>query len=242
MGTIPMASNVAVLTKKAAATYVKKTGISAKQANAIAAAMGQSTVQSTSTPGTNIWVTTGSSTSATNWTSSGNNTFISVANPNVIQHYRDMKIADTWEGVLHLPDGCKLIFDKGKYHIEDKDAKITYKANRVRDFNKFLSGSDLLEEFITYLGSLDMTKKEAMEIPIQSFIMWLIIRAAEHDQEDLPQQEVLMLETSVKQKTQAKQAKPHCKCCGRFIRYATKAVGIDFCSGQHMDSWLAKAA
>ncbi len=141
-------------------------------------------------------------------------------------------------GTHNLPDGAKLVIDQnGNYHVEDKDAKITYRAARSRDFNKYLNGSDLLEEFIKYLGSLDLNKTEVMQIPIESFIMWLIIRAAEEDQEEPPEREILMLESRVKKSAPAR---AHCRCCGRFVNNKRKESNIFFCSGEHMDRYLTK--
>lgn len=187
------------------------------------------------------WVTyTSSTNSATNTitTGAGGITGSTVVWPTrfakaLIRNPIPKEIPSYWTGSIALPDGAILIFDNGKYRIEDKDAKITYKANYNREYNKFVGGSDLLEEFIQYLGSLNLSQKEAMNISVEMFITWLIIKAAEKDQEDVPVQEVLMLETNVKQKKQH----PHCKCCGRFIRLAYKKSGIEFCNGSHMDKW-----
>ena len=46
---------------------------------------------------------------------------------------------------IELPDGAKLIVDAaGNYRIEDKDAKVTYKANRIREFSPHLNASDMV--------------------------------------------------------------------------------------------------
>lgn len=148
-----------------------------------------------------------------------------------------LSVDNDFSGEIKLPDGSILKFDRGNYTIEDKDSKITYRANRIRDFNKYLAGSDLLEEFIKYLVSLNISKQEAMAMSIENFIMWLIISAAEKDREERPHNEILMLETTVK----SLKKKARCKCCGRFLKNFMKTAGIEFCSGSHMDRWLAKA-
>lgn len=53
-----------------------------------------------------------------------------------------------------------------------------------REFNRFINASDLLEEFIHYLGTLSVKKSEVMELPVELFIKWLIIRACEADGEE----------------------------------------------------------
>jgi len=119
-----------------------------------------------------------------------------------------LKISSAFSGKVELPDGALMVFEKGNYKIEDKDAKITYKADRHRDFNKFVKGSDLLEDFINDLGKLGVTQSEFMNLPVQAFITWLIYKAAEHDQE------------------------PHqfrCMSCGRYTK-----PGLVFCDGDHL--------
>src|ERR1700758_1179374 len=53
------------------------------------------------------------------------------------------------EGQYVMPDGSTLKVDQyGNYQVLDQDAKVTYKANRIREFNAYISASDLLEAFI----------------------------------------------------------------------------------------------
>ena len=122
--------------------------------------------------------------------------------------YSIIEIDRIFRGEIKLPDGVILKLNNGNYTIEDKDAKITYKGNRHREFNKFLTGSDLLEEFILDLAKLGVTQSEFMNLPVQAFITWLIYKAAEQDDE------------------------PHqfrCMSCGRFT-----APGAIFCGGDHL--------
>lgn len=88
-------------------------------------------------------------------------------------------------GTVHkLPDGSKLCIDfNGNYEIVDHKAKVTYKSNNIREFNKYVSSSDVLEAFIKDVGKLGVKQSEVFSLPIELFINWLIIRAAEKDGE-----------------------------------------------------------
>ena len=62
---------------------------------------------------------------------------------------------------IKLPDGSHLILDDlGNYRVEDKDAKVQYRANRMRDFSPHLNASDLLAQFVRYVGSLGVRQAE----------------------------------------------------------------------------------
>jgi hypothetical protein len=74
----------------------------------------------------------------------------------------------------------------GNFTVNDKDAKVTYQANRMRAFNPFINASDLLAEFIRYLATLNLRKSEVQTLPLGLFINWLIIRAAEADRDPVP--------------------------------------------------------
>lgn len=82
-----------------------------------------------------------------------------------------------------LPDGASLnIDDAGNYKIEDQNAKVIYRANRVREFNRYLNASDLLEAFIEEVGKLDcVDQTQVLRLPIEAFINWLILQAAQKD-------------------------------------------------------------
>src|SRR5574341_266260 len=72
------------------------------------------------------------------------------------------------ERTIELPDGSKLILDNnGNYRIEDKDAKVTYKAHRLREFSPHLNASDLLAQFVHYVGSLGVRQGEVLGLPIE---------------------------------------------------------------------------
>lgn len=88
---------------------------------------------------------------------------------------------------LLLPDGSVLkVDDMGNYSLDDKDAKVVYQANRMREFNPYVNASDLLAGFIRYLGSLGITKFDAGNIPVALFVNWLVIEAATKDGDPIP--------------------------------------------------------
>lgn len=138
-----------------------------------------------------------------------------------------------------LPDGTEIILDAtGNYVINDSDAKVVYRANRSRDFNRYINASDLLEEFLRYLRSMGVKRKEVMKVDLGVFISWLIIAAAEADQIDKPQEEVLMIEHHVKRT----KLQPKCKCCAKFIPKRNAEAGVFFCNGAEMDRYREKIA
>jgi hypothetical protein len=143
---------------------------------------------------------------------------------------------DLLPGSYPLPDGAKLIVDNdGNYRIEDKDAKVTYKASRIREFNRFINASDLLEQFIRDLGALRVPQDKVLQIPLELFISWLVIKAAEADG-DTPPQDTPRLEHA----TSTLRA-PRCRWCGRFIRQAMAKQMMVFCNGQHFTRYQKRA-
>lgn len=137
-----------------------------------------------------------------------------------------------------LEDGTKLTIEpNGKVVIDDGAAKVIYRGNNIRNFNKFINASDVLEKFIEYLGSQGVSRRELKDISIEMFIMWLIISAAEADGEEKPSGEVLALESATK-----RMVAPRCKCCGRYISQKRLKAGVEFCSGDHADRYLEKVA
>lgn len=137
---------------------------------------------------------------------------------------------------LSLQDGGKFILDaSGNYRIEDKDAKITYKANTSREFNRFINASDLLAKFITDMGELGAKQDNVLQIPIEQFITWLIVQAAKQDGED-------MAPDLPRLAAHAGDAKPRCRSCGRFIPRRHMTAGLLFCGGAHADRYLGATA
>jgi hypothetical protein len=85
-------------------------------------------------------------------------------------------------------DGSEIEVDGvGNYVVKDEAARITYRASRMRDFNRFVNGSDLVGEFIEALGSLGANQEQAAGANLEMFIRWLVHKAAEHDKEAPPE-------------------------------------------------------
>lgn len=102
-----------------------------------------------------------------------------------------------------------------------------------RILNKYLNAADLLEEFIKDLAPLGVRQGEVLEIPIELFINWLVVRAAEEDGHDAPD-DIPALPSA--------KPSPRCKCCGRFIPRANLVHGLTFCNGEHADRYLERIA
>lgn len=81
------------------------------------------------------------------------------------------------------PDGSLLTIDKrGGLQVDDSEAKVVYKANRVREFNPFINASDQLEKFIGAVGKIKgVDQSNLLKLPVEAFINWLIRQAAEKD-------------------------------------------------------------
>lgn len=76
------------------------------------------------------------------------------------------------------------------------------------EFNKYINASDLMEEFIKWVGSEGVRRREVMTLSIELFIKWLIIRACEQDQE----------EPNVTLQLPAPKQQPRCLGCGKWIK------------------------
>lgn len=144
-----------------------------------------------------------------------------------------LEIVPGQDTILKLPDGTHIwLNEKGGYKIYHGDGKITYKANTVREFNRFLNASDLLEQFIRDLGHVGVKQDEVLEIPVGLFINWLIIKSAEQDQEPIPKDI-----PSLRQAIQSQRKGIKCKCCGKFIPEDKVKLGLTFCNADHYSSY-----
>ena len=74
-------------------------------------------------------------------------------------------------------------------------------------FNRYVNASDLLEEFIRFLGDEGVRQAEVMGLPVELFVKWLIIKACEHDGE----------EPNVTLQLPAPKSQPRCLGCQRFL-------------------------
>lgn len=127
---------------------------------------------------------------------------------------------------IELPDGAILeINADGSYRVIDSTAKITYKANRVREFNRYINASDLLEEFIDFVDNIGgFDKQRFLNLPIETFIQWLVLRAAQADGETV-EEDKIAIERKVRQS--------HCRVCGKFVSKKKSSNNIPFCSTEH---------
>lgn len=142
--------------------------------------------------------------------------------------WRDPRLVDIPDGVertISLPDGSKIeVAANGSYKILDDGAKVVYRANRVRAFNAFINASDKIEDFIAFCGEHGVRRGEIMDLPIRLFIGWLVLEAAKADGEDEPEEVGVRLLPDLREA-----AVPRCTRCQRFLSFAKKRVGIDFC-------------
>jgi hypothetical protein len=130
---------------------------------------------------------------------------------------------------VETPDGTVINIDyNGNIEIKDSDAKIVYKANRIREFNQYLNASDLLEKFIKFVGSKGVRQNEVLNIPIEIFINWLIMEAAIADGEDPP-------------KLPLSKPREYDRClhCGKFIKKSLVSIA-KFCNPDHYSQYLLK--
>jgi hypothetical protein len=147
-------------------------------------------------------------------------------------------------GRIVIPeDGCRLVLPNdvevnvapnGVIRISDVDAKVFYEA-APRPFNKFLNTSDVLELFIRYLGSQRVRQRHVMQMPLGLFINWLIIEAATADGDPADDLKPKLCEGVATIKAQ-----PRCLYCKRFLARVRHDRGITFCSGAHMDRYVAR--
>ena len=124
--------------------------------------------------------------------------------------------------LLELPDGSKIKLDvNGNFTIDDKNAKVIYQGNRHREFNKYINASDLLENFVGFLGSLGAKQDQVLGIPINMFIHWLILKAAEKDG-DQPPKEIPKIEHHPALKKISD--KPRCSNCAHIASTSARRM------------------
>jgi len=134
-----------------------------------------------------------------------------------------------------LPDGSRLIIDdKGNYRIENKDAKVTYQANRIREFSPHLNASDMVAEFVSYARSLGVMRDEVLSLPLELFVGWLVIEAAERDSDPVPDGAVQV------DKRLTNIVKPKCLSCGQFIPKLHSRNRFPFCDPSHATRYVQK--
>lgn len=136
---------------------------------------------------------------------------------------------------IGLPDGSSLhIDDAGNYRIDDADAKVKYLANRNREFSPHLNASDMLADFVRYVGGLGVRREDVMNLPIHLFVAWLIIEAAERDGDAIPDDVQPVAHNPVVELAR----RPRCLECGRFIKRIHHRHRFLFCEPSHAAAYL----
>lgn len=152
-----------------------------------------------------------------------------------------IKVPQSWRGKVELPDGTMLHVDKGKLLIDDDDAQIVYAANRFREFNRYLNASDLLVDFVRFAGSLDVRQSEVLDLPIDLFINWLIVQAAEADGESPPDDIVIDQHPSLNHKALPRpKHSTRCVHCGKYVVSSKQKDLLPACNKFHLIFFLKK--
>jgi hypothetical protein len=187
---------------------------------------GDTWVQSSTSNQTIVWDDCTDGTTAATW---GDYAFQNVITkyelPAVMPHGKEMM----------LPDGSKLIVDDlGNHRIEDSDAKVTYKSNRIREFSPHINASDMLSQFVEQAAAMGVKRDEVMELPLHLFVAWLIIEAAERDGDTVPG-DVVPLGKSL-----SVIKHPRCLECNKFVPKVRKR--FPFCNTLHAQRYLETVA
>lgn len=139
---------------------------------------------------------------------------------------------------ITLPDGSVLHVEKsGNWRIDDTNAQTLYRGNAELDFNRYLNASDILEDFIGFVGGLGVRREELLALPVSAFIQFLIVQAAMEDGEDADMGEVAALVIGPKGLPASPQRK-RCGCCGRFIKSGSQQ---SYCTADHAAQAARKA-
>lgn len=75
---------------------------------------------------------------------------------------------------------------RGRRKVVPPHADMPIRQPPPAAFNRYINGSDLLQEFIRFLGQHRVRKGEALKMSLELFIQWLIIEAAKADNEEPP--------------------------------------------------------
>lgn len=105
-----------------------------------------------------------------------------------------------------------------------------------RDFNPYLNASDLLAKFVEEVGQIGVARDDVINLPVQLFIAWLVIKSAERDGDPLPEgvipveRDPALLEIT----------NPKCVNCGRFIPKLHVKHKFPFCDPVHAQRHLER--
>ena len=134
-----------------------------------------------------------------------------------------------FETKVKLKDGSIISIDaKGNFVVNDKNAKVIYKGNRIKEFNRYINASNILEEFIQFLGDhYNAKQSDVLKVPLELFINFLIIRASQEDGDEFDDQ-LKKLNNGIQ-----KNYLNRCGWCGKFIPKKLISAGIQFCNLEH---------
>jgi hypothetical protein len=98
------------------------------------------------------------------------------------------------------------------------------------EFNKYLNASDLLEEFIRFVREQGAVEKDGiLQLPVELFVRWLIVRAMEEDKE-APPEPISAIAASLVPHPVGRTVRHRCLGCGRFMRHAPLALHGSRCA------------
>lgn len=187
-------------------------------------------VNGTSAGGYPYWAATASATTTVNITI-GSASSTGLVLRDILSDWDDhgrLQVLLGEERTINLPDGSVIHVSRdGNFHVDDANAEVVYRANRHREFNRFVNASDILEEFVTFAGQAGVTKAEFLKLPLETFLRFLILRAAEADGEEPPEEAKAPLLALPAPKV----LRHHCRTCGRFVRAHYHARQFDYCDG-----------
>lgn len=142
-----------------------------------------------------------------------------------------------------LPNGAVLHVDESKIRVDDRKAKVLYRAAYERPFNPYINASDMLTEFVRYVGGLGVRRHEVLRLPVGLFVNWLVVEAAEKDQERPPSELKPLPEQIASVRTALR---PNRCVCGKFVRRAFIDAGFRYCgprcAERHYDRLTAPRA
>lgn len=96
------------------------------------------------------------------------------------------------------------------------------------EFNPYINASDLMAEFIAFVGAQGVRQGEVMGLPVELFIKWLVVRACEADDVE-PNVELVV----------PRRPQPRCLGCQRFMR---RGVHLPLHDGRCAQRYFAKVA
>ena len=137
---------------------------------------------------------------------------------------------------LSMHDGCMInITNEGSWWIDDTNGKRVYNRAPQRGFNPYMNTSDMMEQFMADMAEMGFTQDQFLRLPTEVFINWLILRAAEHDGDEVPSD---IVSPSEHPATLRITEQPRCLHCGVEIPQERVAKGIQFCSQAHAVAYM----